>query len=153
MRTAGRTSLALLLTAAGALATAGCAPRARPALELDAVEGLTVVEYDGLLLHVRADTRRATLLVAGQPAAQADLRPGERFTLLLAGHEPVVYQLLLASEQRATFKRIVRRDATAAGGPLETSQDVVAVSTYNFEQPDRRPTPGETLRTVNERQP
>lgn len=131
--------------AAACILLAGCAGchsgrqtvRAR---ELAAIPGLSVVERDDTFLRIKQADTGGRLRVAGREVDEAELRAGDRFTLVDDAGRPVAYRILIVREDRVVLKRTRSIDRTATGGGVRTTEDVVAVSPYNLEKPG--PTPG-----------
>lgn len=128
----------LLVPSFAAVIVAGCGSgdRRSPAIELDAVPGLSIVEYDGLDLRIKCSPhgrQGLALVVNGAAVHEAALRVGDKFTFVTDPYHSITYQVLLASEERIALKRRKVTDRRAFGDPLRTTEDVVAVKPYNLE--------------------
>ncbi len=121
------------------VACAGC-HGGRPAVrarELAAIPGLSVVERDGLFLRIKraGGAGSVRLEVAGREVGEAELRVGDRFSVVDAAGGQTVYRIMIAGDDRVVLKRVRTIDRLATGGRLRTTEDVVAVSPYNLEEP------------------
>ena len=129
-----RTGL-LLLVAAG---SQGCRWGGRDAKveEIPVLHGISVVEFDGLNLLVKRSADEAdglTLMVGKREVEQVELRVGDRFVLTNGRDVHEAYQLLVVSDQRATFKKQEVFDRRATRDGTRTVESVIAVTPYDLE--------------------
>ncbi len=106
--------------------------------ELRVLRGLSVLEFDGLLVRVKRGSSRPvdlSLIVGGQAVEEAGLRLGEHFMLTDGREVYETYQVLLADSERITLRRRKTFDNRASGMGVRAVEDVVALEPYNFEKP------------------
>lgn len=129
-------------------AVQGCrtGERHKSAVELAALSGISVLDFDGVFLRIKRASSDATglsLVVGGSTVDEAELRVGDRFLLTddQAVHE--TYQLLLASEERITLRREQVFDRRARREGIRTVQDLIVLTPYNLEDRDSPRVPQE----------
>lgn len=136
MRRFSRITLAVaLLTALGGFGGCWSGDRAAKAIELDALPGLSAVEYDGYWLRIKrpSGVQDGLALVVNSVAVNdATLQLGERFSMFDGLHHGVTYQLLVVGDERLVFKRREVIDGRSVGESLRTTEDVVAVRPYKL---------------------
>jgi len=116
--------------------------------ELSALHGLSVLEFDGVSLHLKRDSSDASglvLIVAGRTVEEAALRLGDRFALTDGRGVYETYQVLLVDPERVTLKRRRTFDHRASHKGIRTVEDVITVRPYNLEDA------GELLRPARDR--
>jgi hypothetical protein len=126
----------------------GCqaADRHKSAVELAALSGISVLEFDGVFLRIKRASSDATglsLVIGGSTVDEAELRVGDQFLLTDGQAVHQTYQLLLASEERITLRREQVFDRRATREGIRTVQDVIALRPYNLEDTDSPRVPRE----------
>ncbi|MEP0848167.1 MAG: hypothetical protein HRF50_15260 [Phycisphaerae bacterium] len=129
-----RVGQARLALAGVVLTLTGC-EWARPGPRWDSVDrlpGISVVEYDGLNLHLERDPSSGVwLIVYGQAAAEADLRVNDQFGLTDGAQISQAYQVLQLDERRIVLKRRENIDRRAERRGTQRVETVIAVAPYD----------------------
>lgn len=120
--------------------------RYKSAVELAALSGISVLEFDGVFTRIKRASSDATglsLVIDGSTVDEAELRVGDQFLLTDGQGVNETYQLLLASEERITLRRerVFDRRATREG--IRNAQDLIALRPYNLEDTESPQVPQE----------
>ncbi len=131
----------LVLLSLAAIGIAGChwGDRYAKVEELSFIQGISVLEFDGVFLHVKRDlssTAGLGLIVAGRFVDEAKLRMGNRFVLTNGRDVHETYQVLLIDQERITLKRQEVFDRRASREGIRAIETAVAVTPYNREEDD-----------------
>jgi hypothetical protein len=120
--------------------------RHKSAVELAALSGISVLEFDGVFLRIKRASSDATglsLVVGGSAVDEAELRVGDQFLLTDGQGVNETYQVILASEERITLRREQVFDRRSTREGIRNAQDVVALTPYNLEDTDSPRVPQE----------
>jgi len=135
----------LLLVAIAASGACGCRWNNLPAgvVSVRVVEGVSVLDFDGLNVHVRRDKDDAEryLVSGGSLVRELFLRPGDGFVITNGRQRHDAYFLLKADEEWITLKRKtmiqdLSGDEATVREAARTDTDVIAVKPYNHEKKD-----------------
>jgi len=107
--------------------------------EVPLIDGISVLEYDGLDLRVKRAASGAAglfLVVNGRLVDEAALRVGDGFVITDGRSVHRAYHLLAATDDRITLKRQAVFDDRATREGIRTVDTVIAVRPYNREATD-----------------
>ena len=136
MRNSCRNMLRLVLVPM-LVGASGCqwGDRHTKAEEVITIEGLSVLESDGIWTHLEYNGDNPQgwrLRIAGQEVERIDLRVGQEFTMSNEREAGVTYRILLADPTRVTLKRTELIDKRASGGGVRAIENVVTLVPYNL---------------------
>lgn len=121
---------------------AGCrgGDRLADVKELPVLDGISVLEFDGLNLRVKraADATDRILVVNGRGVREVNLRVGDGFVLTNGRDQHEAYHVLAVSDERVMLKRQTMLDHSATREGVRTVEDVIAVTPYNLEEAEQR---------------
>jgi hypothetical protein len=147
MRQTGQTRAKLVLALTGSavlLAAAAASPGCRwgdrdpNVKETSVVDGVSVLEYNGLHVYVKraADAPGLYLVVNSRVVDHVQLHVGDGFVITDGQRAHQAYHLLAAGDDRLVFKREEMVDRRAAREGIRTVESVIAVPPYNLEDTD-----------------
>jgi hypothetical protein len=107
--------------------------------ELAHIDGVAVLEFDGLDVHVKGTPRDASslyLVVDGRIVNEVALRVGDGFVITDGSRRHAAYHIWKASDEQIMLKAREMLDQSATGEGVRTTQRLVTVRPYNLEDTD-----------------
>ncbi len=132
------TGLASLLFAAAASQGCRWGDRNSNVKDVAVIDGVSVLEFDGLNLYVKqaADAAGLFLVVNGRIVDRVQLRVGDGFVITDGQSVHRAYHLLAAGNERLVFKKQELFDRRATREGIRTVESVIALPPYNLEDAD-----------------